>query len=74
AYDAEGQLVTVTGRGGSVRRRFCWQDGLMTAHEDANGLLSEYRWQTLAGLPRVVTFRHSGGEQLTLDYDVESGR
>ncbi len=74
AYDTEGQLVTVTGRGGSVRRRFCWQDGLMTAHEDANGLLSEYRWQTIAGLPRVVTFRHSGGEQLTLDYDVESGR
>jgi len=74
AYDAEGRLVTVTGRGGSVRRRFCWHDGLMTAHEDANGLLSEYRWQTIAGLPRVVAFRHSGGEQLTLDYDYESGR
>ncbi len=35
------QLVCVTGRG-SVRRRFRWQDGLMSAHEDAyNGLLSE---------------------------------
>jgi hypothetical protein len=30
-----------------VRRRFRWQDGLMSAHEDANGLLSEYRWRRL---------------------------
>jgi uncharacterized protein RhaS with RHS repeats len=47
AYDEQRQLVCVTGRGGSVRRRFRWQDGLMSAHEDANGLLSEYRWRRL---------------------------
>ncbi|ELE9687936.1 PAAR domain-containing protein [Enterobacter kobei] len=73
AYDEQRQLVCVTGRGGSVRRRFRWQDGLMSAHEDANGLLSEYRWQEIDGLPRVVGFRHSGGEQLTFEYDFDNG-
>lgn len=73
AYDEQRQLVSVTGRGGSVRRRFRWRDGLMSAHEDMNGLLSEYRWQDIGGLPRVVEFRHSGGEQLTLEYDFDNG-
>ncbi|HAS1027648.1 RHS repeat-associated core domain-containing protein [Enterobacter cloacae] len=73
AYDEQRQLVCVTGRGGSVRRRFRWQDGLMSAHEDANGLLSEYRWREIDGLPRVVGFRHSGGEQQTFEYDFENG-
>ena len=73
AYDEQRQLVSVTGRGGSVRRRFSWQDGLMSAHEDANGLLSEYRWREIDGLPRVVGFRHSGGERLTFEYDFENG-
>ena len=73
AYDEQRQLVSVTGRGGSVRRRFRWQDGLMCAHEDANGLVSEYRWQEIAGLPRVTAFRHSGGEQLTFEYDFDNG-
>lgn len=45
----------------------------MSAHEDANGLLSEYRWQEIDGLPRVVGFRHSGGEQLTFEYDFDNG-
>lgn len=74
AYDGENQLSAVTGRGGNVRRRFRWQDGLMIAHEDRNGLLSEYRWREIDGLPRVVAFRHSCGEQLTLEYDFENGR
>ena len=73
AYDEQRQLVSVSGRGGSVRRRFCWQDGLMSAHEDASGLLSEYRWREIDGLPRVVGFRHSGGEQLTFEYDFDNG-
>ncbi|NDO83943.1 type IV secretion protein Rhs [Citrobacter sp. NCU1] len=73
AYDEQRQLVSVTGRGGSVRRRFHWQDGLMSAHEDANGLLSEYRWQEINELPRVVAFRHNGGEQLTFEYDFDNG-
>lgn len=45
----------------------------MSAHEDANGLLSEYRWREIDGLPRVVGFRHSGGERLTFEYDFENG-
>lgn len=73
AYDEHCQLISVTGRGGIVRRRFRWQDGLMRAHEDANGLVSEYRWQEIAGLPRVTAFRHSGGEQLTFEYDFDNG-
>ncbi len=72
AYD-EQQLIAVSGRGGSVCRRFSWQDGLMSGHEDANGLLSEYRWREIDGLPRVVAFRHSGGEQFAFEYDFENG-
>ena len=45
----------------------------MCAREDANGLVSEYRWQEIAGLPRVTAFRHSGGEQLTFEYDFDNG-
>ncbi|WP_312951377.1 RHS repeat-associated core domain-containing protein [Superficieibacter sp.] len=73
AYDEQRQLIAVSGRGGQLRRRFRWQDGLMIAHEDANGLLSEYQWQEINGLPRVVAFRHSGGEQMTLEYDFANG-
>ncbi|UUE36446.1 DUF6531 domain-containing protein [Pectobacterium aroidearum] len=74
-YNMQRQLVTVTGRGGSVRRRFTWQDdGLMASHEDANGLLSEYQWQEIADLPRVVAYRNSAGEQLTLEYDFAGQR
>ncbi|MGI8474041.1 RHS repeat-associated core domain-containing protein [Pectobacterium brasiliense] len=74
-YNTQKQLVTVTGRGGSVRRRFTWQDdGLMASHEDANGLLSEYQWQEIADLPRVVAYRNSAGEQLTLEYDFAGQR
>ncbi len=73
AYDEQHQLVMVTGRGGSVRRRYRWQDGLMSAHEDASGLLSEYQWQHIDQLPRVVAFRHSGGEQLCFEYDFARG-
>ncbi|WP_081652060.1 RHS repeat-associated core domain-containing protein [Dickeya dianthicola] len=74
-YNAQGQLITVTGRGGSVRRRFSWQDdGLMSSHEDANGLLSEYTWREIADLPRVVAYRNSAGEQLTLEYDFPGRR
>lgn len=73
AYDEQHQLTAVSGLGGDTRRRFSWQDGLMSAHEDANGLLSEYRWREIDGLPRVVAFRHSGGEQFTFEYNFENG-
>ena len=73
AYDDSGQLITVTGRGGSVRRRFGWCDGLMSSHEDANGLLNEYLWRDLDGLPRVVAYRNSAGEELDFHYDFAGG-
>ncbi|STU60034.1 Uncharacterized conserved protein [Klebsiella pneumoniae subsp. ozaenae] len=73
AYDEEGQLVTVSNRAGEVTRRFGWQDGLMVSHQDHNGLLNEYRWQELDGLPRVVAYRNSAGEQLELYYDFAGG-
>ncbi|VEI65395.1 RHS repeat-associated core domain-containing protein [Serratia rubidaea] len=73
AYDEEGQLVTVSNRAGEVTRRFGWQDGLMVSHQDHNGLLNEYRWQALDGLPRVVAYRNSAGEQLELYYDFAGG-
>ncbi len=77
-YDDKGRLMTVTGRGGQVRRRFEWYDegdgaGLLRSHEDGNGLLSEYEWRTIQGLPRVVTFRHNAGEQFNIEYDFDNG-
>ncbi|CAX61338.1 RHS/YD repeat-containing protein [Erwinia billingiae Eb661] len=72
-YDDEGQLVRVKNRGGSVVRRFSWHDGLMSSHEDANGLLNEYLWREIAGLPRVVAYRNSAGERLDFSYDFENG-
>ncbi|MGE9553172.1 RHS repeat-associated core domain-containing protein [Erwinia amylovora] len=77
-YDKKGRLLTVTGRGGQVRRRFSWYDDgdgadLMRSHEDGNGLVSEYRWQVTDGLPRVVAYRTGAGEQLNLDYDFDNG-
>ncbi|KAA8999056.1 type IV secretion protein Rhs [Affinibrenneria salicis] len=72
-YDDEGQLITVTGRGGSVARRFGWRDGLMVSHQDALGLLNEYRWQEIDGLPRVTGYRNSVGERLDIEYDFAGG-
>lgn len=78
-YDNKERLRTVIGRGGLVRRRFSWYDDgdgtdLLRSHQDSNGLLSEYQWQEMNGLPRVVAFRHSAGEQLNFKYDFENGR
>ncbi|MGL6019745.1 MAG: RHS repeat-associated core domain-containing protein [Gibbsiella quercinecans] len=72
-YDDEGQLITVTNRAGEVTRRFTWCDGLMASHQDRNGLLNEYRWQEIDGLPRVVAWRHGAGEALSLHYDFSGG-
>ncbi|CCG88191.1 RHS repeat-associated core domain-containing protein [Erwinia piriflorinigrans] len=72
-YDDEGQLVTVSNRAGEVTRRFTWHDGLMASHQDANGLLNEYLWREIDGLPRVTGWRHSAGEELALHYDFNGG-
>ncbi|MEL5575198.1 RHS repeat-associated core domain-containing protein [Serratia marcescens] len=72
-YDDEGQLITVSNRAGEVMRRFTWRDGLMASHQDAAGLLNEYLWQEIDGLPRVIAWRHSAGEELSLHYDFAGG-
>ncbi|TNL05274.1 type IV secretion protein Rhs [Kosakonia cowanii] len=72
-YDDEGQLVTVSNRAGEVTRRFTWRDGLMASHQDRQGLLNEYLWQEIEGLPRVIAWRHSAGEELSLHYDFAGG-
>ncbi|URQ59654.1 PAAR domain-containing protein [Pantoea alhagi] len=77
-YDNQARLLTVTDRGDQVRRRFSWYDDgdgtdLLRSHEDSNGLLNEYLWQNADGLPRVISYRNSAGEQLDFDYDFENG-
>jgi len=73
-YDQQGQLIGVTNRAGEITRRFGWHDGLMVSHQDAAGLLNEYRWQELDHLPRVVAYRNNAGEQLDFSYDFAGGR
>jgi RHS repeat-associated protein len=72
-YDEKGQLIRVRNRAGEVTRCFGWQDGLMVSHQDRNGLLNEYRWREIDGLPRVVAYRNSAGESLSLYYDFSGG-
>ncbi len=52
-------MRAVLNAAGEATRRFGWRDGLMVSHQDRNGLLNEYRWQEIDGLPRVVDWRHS---------------
>ncbi|WP_261154459.1 PAAR domain-containing protein, partial [Serratia ficaria] len=73
-YDEHGQLVTVSNRAGEVTRRFSWRDGLMASHQDAAGLLNEYLWREIEGVPRVVAYRNSAGERLDFSYDFAGGR
>jgi len=77
-YDDKGRLITVTGRGEQMRRRFSWYDDgdgtdLLRSHEDTNGLLNEYLWRNIDGMPRVVAYRNSAGEQLDFHYDFVNG-
>ncbi|MFU9139259.1 PAAR domain-containing protein, partial [Erwinia tasmaniensis] len=63
-YDDKARLISVTGRGGQLRRRFSWYDDgdgtdLLRSHEDSNGLLNEYLWRSIDGLPRVLAYRLS---------------
>ncbi|MBH3211731.1 type IV secretion protein Rhs, partial [Serratia marcescens] len=73
-YDEQGQLTTVSNRAGEVTRRFGWRDGLMISHQDAAGLLNEYQWQEIDGVPRVTAYRNSAGESLEFGYDFAGGR
>ncbi|GAA3599076.1 hypothetical protein GCM10023078_28000 [Gibbsiella greigii] len=72
-FDEEGQLIAVRGRDGNVVRSFGWRDGLMASHRDAAGLLNEYRWQEIDGLPRVSAYLAPDGRQYALLYDDQAG-
>ncbi|MCX2890615.1 DUF6531 domain-containing protein [Pseudomonas sp. DCB_BI] len=71
-YDGHGQLAQVTDRNGAHIRRFTYQQGVMTAHENALGLTCEYRWATLSdGVLRVAEHWTSDGERYRFFYDLE---
>ncbi|MDF0607135.1 DUF6531 domain-containing protein, partial [Neisseriaceae bacterium TC5R-5] len=73
-YDEQHQLSSVTHRNGVVQRRFSYQHGLMSSHSNALGWHSHYRWQTLAGQPRVVEHWNDDGEHYHLNYDLTERR
>ncbi|WDY57004.1 RHS repeat-associated core domain-containing protein [Pseudomonas sp. PSKL.D1] len=70
-YDEHGQLNEVINRNGNAVRQFAYTDQLMTRHTNALGLICEYRWETLAGQPRVVEHWTSDGERYHFSYDFE---
>jgi len=71
-YDEHGQLNAVVNRNGDTVRTFSYSDGLMVSHSNALGLTCHYRWDTLAGNPRVVDHWTSDGEHFRFRYDVEA--
>ncbi|MCW7540925.1 DUF6531 domain-containing protein [Aquabacterium sp. A7-Y] len=68
-YDEQGQLNSVTDRAGHEVRRFEYQGGLMVRHVNALGFACSYRWETIAGQPRVVEHETSEGERYRFRYD-----
>ncbi|WP_187619883.1 RHS repeat-associated core domain-containing protein [Paraburkholderia sp. UCT2] len=72
-YDSAGYLASVTDRAGVVTRRFGYSDGLMTHHANAEGFLCRYRWEILAGQPRVIEHDNSSGERYGFHYDFAAG-
>ncbi|MCU5771725.1 DUF6531 domain-containing protein [Erwiniaceae bacterium BAC15a-03b] len=73
AYDARGQLSSVTDASGVVLREYRYNDeGLMSWHRLAGGLESEYRWQKFDHW-RVVENRTSTGDACRMDYDLNAG-
>lgn len=71
-YDALGQLVAVTDANGAVVRRFGYQNGVMTSHTGALGLVSHYAWADIGGRQRVVACWSSEGERAEFTYDLEA--
>jgi RHS repeat-associated protein len=71
-YDNDGQLTSVTDAAGNVTRRFAYTDGLMVSHINALGFECRYRWETIAGQPRVVQMGTSEGENALFSYDPQA--
>lgn len=71
-YDAHGQLAQVTDRNGERIRRFVYDQGLMVAHENALGLICQYRWtQGADGQSRVAEHWTNDGERYQFHYDLD---
>nr|WP_268796877.1 RHS repeat-associated core domain-containing protein [Pseudomonas sp. BSw22131] len=71
-YDDNGQLAEVINRNGDSMRRFSYAEGVMISHSNALGLSCNYRWETIAGTPRVVEHWTSDGEHFHFRYDVKA--
>lgn len=71
-YDADGQLQQVINRNGDRVRQFAYEQGRMVAHENALGLVCQYRWSTRFDdhQPRVVEHWTSDGERYHFHYDL----
>ncbi|MFK3909925.1 hypothetical protein ACI2KD_17935 [Pseudomonas monteilii] len=67
-----GKLDAVVNRNGDTVRSFSYSDGLMVSHSNALGLTCHYRWDTMAGTPRVVDHWTSDGEHYSFRDDVEA--
>ena len=73
AYDADGQLASVTDATDLVRREFRYNDdGLMVWHRAASGLESEYCWAMFDHW-RVVENRTNTGDGCRFSYDLAAG-
>lgn len=68
AYDEAGMLQAVLAPDESMRRRFSYQNGVMVAHEDAAGLISQYAYDEYAPHGKVIHNRTNLGESWTFAY------
>ena len=78
-YDVQGRLIAVIDALERQTRAFGWgasgaEAGLMIEHVNALGLSCRYRWEVVAGAPRVVAHSTSDGESYRFDYDFAAGR
>jgi RHS repeat-associated protein len=77
-YDAQARLISV-GDAHQTTRQFTWGNegpalNLMTSHSNALGYTHHYRWETVAGLPKVVEYHSNLGERSLIEYHDHSAR
>ncbi|WP_258187569.1 RHS repeat-associated core domain-containing protein [Trinickia symbiotica] len=70
-YSGQGQLATVIDRTGTVRRRFSYENRLMTSQVLPGGLQCFYAWQGEGATARVVRHWTDDGESYTFETDSE---
>ncbi|MBP6563160.1 MAG: DUF4150 domain-containing protein [Neisseriaceae bacterium] len=70
-YDEAGMLRAVLAPDETVRRRFTYQNGVMVAHEDAAGLISQYAYDDYSPQGKVIQNRTNLGESWTFAYHAD---